>query len=212
MSFISLKLFSAAEAHQDFSFSHFPASTKAWIFSLQALASSAIFSFLVRMFRIRRWSRDASVRLAILWVPREESERETRRPSGVIPFSLQRNRKVRWFRCEAAILELGKKGVVHEVPCGECNHVYIGETGRTLRKRLTEHKAAVKKCDTKNGIAVHIWNSEHQVEWESAKVKEVVPNLTHGRIAKALHIFQTPNTTNLDCGLTLDSIWFPLLS
>ena len=33
-------------------------------------------------------------------------------------------------------LELDKKGVVYEVPCGECNHVYIGETGRTLRKRL----------------------------------------------------------------------------
>ena len=109
-------------------------------------------------------------------------------------------------------LELDKKGVVYKVPFGECNHVYIGETGRTLRKRLTEHKAAVKKCDTKNGIVVHAWNSEHQVEWEAAKEKEVVPNLAHRRIAEALHIFQTPNTTNLDCGLTLDSIWFPLLS
>ena len=109
-------------------------------------------------------------------------------------------------------LELDKKGVVYEVPCGECNHVYIDETGRTLRKRLTEHKVAVKKCDTKNGIAVHAWNSGHQVEWESAKVKDVVPNLAHRRIGEALHIFQTANTTNLDCGLTLDSIWFPLLS
>ena len=108
--------------------------------------------------------------------------------------------------------ELDKKGVVYEVPCGECNHVYIGETGRTLRKRLTEHRAAVKKCDQKNGIAVHAWKSGHQVEWESAKVKEVAPNLAHRRIVEALHIHRTPNTTNLDCGLTLDSIWFPLLT
>ena len=63
--------------------------------------------------------------------------------------------------------ELDKKGVVYEVPCGECNHVYIGETGRTLRKRLTEHRVAVKKCDQKNGIAVHAWKSGHQVKWES---------------------------------------------
>ena len=108
--------------------------------------------------------------------------------------------------------ELDKKGVVYEVPCGECNHVYIGETGRTQRKWLTEHRAAVKKCDHKNGIAVHAWKSGHQVEWESAKVKEVAPNLAHRRIVEALHIHRTPNTTNLDCGLTLDSIWFPLLT
>ena len=75
--------------------------------------------------------------------------------------------------------KLDKKGVVYKVPCGDYNHVYISETRRTLRKRLTEHKAAVKKCNTKNGIAVYVWKSGHQVEWESAKVKEVVPNLTH---------------------------------
>ena len=59
--------------------------------------------------------------------------------------------------------KLDKKGVVYEVPCGECNHVYIDEMGRTLRKRLTKHRAAVKKCDKKNDIAVHAWKSGHQV-------------------------------------------------
>ena len=48
--------------------------------------------------------------------------------------------------------ELDKNGVVYEVSCEECIYVYIGETGRTLRKRLTKHKVAVKKCDNKNGI------------------------------------------------------------
>ena len=37
--------------------------------------------------------------------------------------------------------------------------------------------------------------------------------VVHRRIAEALHIYQTPNTTNLDCGQTSDSsIWFPLLT
>ena len=48
-----------------------------------------------------------------------------------------------------------KKGVIYEVPCKDCECVYIGETGRTLEKRLTDHKNAVKKHDTKNGIAVY---------------------------------------------------------
>ena len=47
---------------------------------------------------------------------------------------------------------LDKKGVVYEVPCGECNHVYIDETGRTLRKRLIERKVAVRKCDNKMAL------------------------------------------------------------
>ena len=41
-----------------------------------------------------------------------------------------------------------------EVPCSECDHVYIGKTRRTLEKQLTEHRAAVKRNDQKNRIAV----------------------------------------------------------
>ena len=33
-----------------------------------------------------------------------------------------------------------KKGVVYEVQCSECEEVYVGETGRTLKKRVSEHK------------------------------------------------------------------------
>ena len=31
------------------------------------------------------------------------------------------------------------KGVVYKIPC-ECGRVYVGETGRTLKQRITEHK------------------------------------------------------------------------
>ena len=33
--------------------------------------------------------------------------------------------------------------------------MYIGETGRNLQERSVEHKAAVKRGDTKNGVAIH---------------------------------------------------------
>ena len=81
---------------------------------------------------------------------------------------------------------------------------YVGETGRTLQKCLSEHRSAVRKNDRKNGIAVHAWDKGHQVKWESAKVKELETNLANRRIMEALHIQQLPHTTNLDCGLTID--------
>jgi hypothetical protein len=49
-----------------------------------------------------------------------------------------------------------KKGVVYEVQCHDCDDVYVGETGRTLKKRISEHKQAMKRGDQKNGIAVHV--------------------------------------------------------
>ena len=46
----------------------------------------------------------------------------------------------------------------------------MGETGWTLKKRIVEHKAAVKKEDNKNGIAVHVKNTKHHIDWDGARV------------------------------------------
>ena len=66
-----------------------------------------------------------------------------------------------------------KKGVVYEVPCQDCECVYTGETSRTLEKRLSEHKNAVKKHDSNNGIAALAWTNQHQVDWKAAKTREM---------------------------------------
>ena len=100
---------------------------------------------------------------------------------------------------------------MYEVPCADCECVYIGETGRTLEKRLSEHKGAVKRHDVKNGIAVHAWNEQHRVDWEAAKVKQVETNYSKRRTAEAIHIHQQWKTSNLDCGRILSPVWHPLL-
>ena len=60
---------------------------------------------------------------------------------------------------------------MYKIPCHDCEVSYIGETKRTLEKRIQEHKYAVKVCDRNNGIAVHTWDKEHRPDWEAAEIK-----------------------------------------
>ena len=104
------------------------------------------------------------------------------------------------------------KGVVYEVPCADCNCVYLGETGRSLEMRLKEHKYAVKNNDTNNGVAVHALDIDHHVNWDAAKVVAVEHHLTKRKVLESLHIRGKTYTSNLDRGYTLSPIWSPLLS
>ena len=46
---------------------------------------------------------------------------------------------------------------------------YIGETGRNLNTRLTEHKRATKTGDANNHIAVHHQLTNQNIVWDSAQ-------------------------------------------
>ena len=64
---------------------------------------------------------------------------------------------------------LNVKGVVYSIPCANCPATYIGETGRTLKVHMAEHKRAVKSKDPLNGIAVHIQKTAHNINWQEAR-------------------------------------------
>lgn len=98
------------------------------------------------------------------------------------------------------------KGVVYQIPC-KCGHVYIGETGRNLKLRLTEHKRAVKNKDPNNGLAVHVSITNHTILWQNAEVLTIEPNWSKRKVREALYIKRTKDTLNLDQGYTLDNVW-----
>ena len=106
----------------------------------------------------------------IEWVCRPLGIRTTFKPRGTLREALVQTKEPQpvWK----------KRGDVYQIPCAEC--VYIGGgTRRMLEKRLSEHKGAVKRNDTENGIAVHVWKTPHKVDWEAATVKQVETNYTH---------------------------------
>ena len=51
-------------------------------------------------------------------------------------------------------------GVVYQIPCSECPKVYVGQSGRTLKHRLTEHRRALRNGDVAaSALAKHVWSS-----------------------------------------------------
>ena len=112
-------------------------------------------------------------------------------------------------RVKNRIPEEKKMGVVYEVPCKDCDGVYVGETGRTLKKWISEHKQAVRHMDDKSGIAVHIQRMVHRIDREKASITATEEFYWKRRIQEALQIHSHPTTMNLDCGLSLSHFWLP---
>ena len=72
-----------------------------------------------------------------------------------------------------------KKGVVYMVPCGKCEHVYTGETGKNLKERLKEHWYTVKKENLKM-VLPHMLASNN-TKWTGMQQRYNVQNSAIGR-------------------------------
>ena len=62
-----------------------------------------------------------------------------------------------------------RQGAVYRIKCADCQATYIGETGRNLNTRLTEHKRATKNGDISNHIAEHHRLTKHKIDWDTAE-------------------------------------------
>ena len=81
-----------------------------------------------------------------------------------------------------------------------------------LKVRLGEHKQAVKRGDPENGIAVHVHETQHGIDWDGAQVKKMEDNYWKRRTIEAIQIKTINETMNLDSGLQLPSVWNPILN
>ena len=80
------------------------------------------------------------------------------------------------------------KGIVYRIPWEDCSEVYIGETGRPLKTRITEHKRAVNQMDTKNAYAVHSDVLNHRINWDRSKVIDREKRWKERKIKESIQI------------------------
>ena len=91
---------------------------------------------------------------------------------GVKPvFRPKRTLKRELMQVKNRTPEQKQTGMVYDIPCKECPKLYVGETKRLLKVRLSEYRQAVKRGDPKNGIAVHVQKTNQCINWEGATVR-----------------------------------------
>ena len=102
---------------------------------------------------------------------------------------------------------LESPGVIYRIPCLDCDHSYIGETGRTLKVRLMKHKRCCWNLDPqKSAVAQHALDENHQIDWEGSTVIDRESHWHRRSIKEAMHIRKQSNF-NQDQGLTISPIW-----
>lgn len=101
------------------------------------------------------------------------------------------------------------KPCVYEIPC-YCGKKYIGQTGRKLKVRISEHKRDVR-YDNRAGSAFveHLYEEgDHGPLWEKAKVVDNEEHLTKRLTKEAMHIhMQKDCAINRMDGTAFSSLW-----
>ena len=59
---------------------------------------------------------------------------------------------------------------VHCISCKDCKLKYIGETSWNLHVRLKEHKRDIRIGNSNNALFLHIPQSNHNFDFNSAKM------------------------------------------
>ena len=100
-----------------------------------------------------------------------------------------------------------KKGMVYDTTCNDCGEHYIGETTRTLEKRLGEHQK-----QTTSVFREHQSQANHEIDWEGVKILDKESVDIKRKIKEAIHIRRECPTLNRDRGYDLPAIFDNLLS
>ena len=96
-----------------------------------------------------------------------------------------------------------KTGVVYDIICNDCVEHYIGETARTLEKRLGEHQK-----QTTSAIPEHQSQANHEIDWKWVKILDKESVDVKRKIKEAIHIRRQRPTLKRDEGYVASSRHF----
>lgn len=60
--------------------------------------------------------------------------------------------------------------VIYKIPCQDCNKYYVGQTGRKLNTRISEHRQAIKRHDQASLVSAHMDEQGHHFNLDGATI------------------------------------------
>jgi len=107
-----------------------------------------------------------------------------------------------------------RKNVVYCLKCKSCPQVYLGETQQWFPSRRYQHEYAIRKHTKTNGIAHHVMQTGHEIDWENRKFLDTESHWRRRKIKEALFIDClnpqnqiSDSIMNLEKGLEISACW-----
>ena len=95
-----------------------------------------------------------------------------------------------------------RKGAIYEIPCNDCDLVYVGETGRSFNTRKKEHQADVKKEQKtlpgthRTALSKHAITQNHTFNWNQSKLLQFETNYHKRKFIESFFINNNPKSMN----------------
>ena len=87
---------------------------------------------------------------------------------------------------------------VYSIPCGGCDKVYIGETGRgLLEQRIGQHRDSLRRHDRRSALVNHVETDGHLPKWSQASIikRGLAPRQRKMFEAAPIHTTNNMNTS-----------------
>ena len=94
---------------------------------------------------------------------------------------------------KAKIAKQKKSNIVYQIPCNDCNGVYIGQTCQLLKNRLNGHKYDKKN---KTALTNHMLEKEHTFNYEQVQILRTENHTKKREIYEMIEIQRNHNSIN----------------
>jgi len=91
-----------------------------------------------------------------------------------------------------------KSNVVYKISCNNCDASYVGQTGRQLKIRITEHRNHIRhNTSVRSVITEHRLQYDHDFQWDNITILNEEPYYRKRLISEMLNIKKQKNSLNL---------------